>query len=338
MEALFEIGLFAGKTLLITFALIAIIVTIAVLVSRLKPPREQLEVENLNERFDAFQTAISEYALDKKQLKALKKQKAKEEKSTVKDKPRLFVLEFDGDMKASAVEQLRDEVTAVIAGAKAGDEVFVKLESMGGVVHGYGLAAAQLLRLKQSQIRLTVCVDKVAASGGYMMACTADRLLAAPFAILGSIGVIAQVPNLHRFLKKHDVDYEEVTSGEFKRTVSLLGEISEKGRKKFVEQIEDTHHLFKDFVHEQRPKLDLAKVSTGEYWFGKRALELGLCDELISSDDYLFKMRETKQILQIRLESRQSLGEKIAENFLAGVERGTTGLWQKAQESSIFNK
>ena len=331
MEMLWELGIFAAKVVLLTVAFVAVVVVIANLVQRMRPPREHLELENLNERYQAFADAIKEVTLTHKELKAERKAQAKRDKLSFKEianKPKLFVLNFEGDLRALAVERLRDEITAILTAATPNDEVVVKIDSTGGMVHAYGLAASQLLRLRDHGIKLTACVDKVAASGGYMMACTADRLIAAPFAIIGSIGVVAQVPNFHRVLKKHDIDYEEMTAGEFKRTVSMLGEITPAGRKKFIEQLEDTHILFKDFVQRQRPKADLQQVATGEYWYGQRAVALGLVDELMSSDDYLFKQKERALILQISLESKKTLGEKLAENFSMATDR-VLGRWQQ---------
>src|SRR5690606_5968528 len=209
-----------------------------------------------------------------------------------KPSKRVFVLKFEGDIRAEGVTEFRDEVTAVLTVARPGDEVVIDIESAGGTVHGYGLCAAQILRLRDHQLEVTACVDKVAASGGYMMAVTANRLIAAPFAIIGSIGVLAQVPNVHRLLKRHDIDYEELSAGEYKRTVSVFGPITEKGRSKFQEQIEDTHVLFKDFIRRNRPQVDLSKVATGEYWFALRAKELNLVDDIMTSDEYLMRQRE----------------------------------------------
>ena len=112
-------------------------------------------------------------------------------------------------------------------------------------------------------IGMNATFDKVAASGGYMMACIGDRILSAPFAVLGSIGVVAQIPNLHRLLKKHDVDYEVLTAGEYKRTLTVFGENTDKGRQKFQEDLELTHVLFKDFVSRYRPQLDIDQVLGG---------------------------------------------------------------------------
>ena len=211
----------------------------------------------------------------------------------------MFVLNFHGDIRATAVTSLREEVTAVLTAAQPEDEVLVRLESAGGLVHGYGLAAAQLLRIRDRRLKLTVAVDKVAASGGYMMACVADRIIAAPFAILGSIGVIAQLPNFNRLLKKHDVDFEQFMAGEHKRTVTLFGENTDKGRQKFQEEIEDIHNLFKDFVRNHRPQVDRERVATGEHWFGARALDCRLVDELRTSDDYLLDASASADLYEI---------------------------------------
>jgi serine protease SohB len=335
MEILLDLGSFAAKVLLLTLAATAVLVVIANLVHRMRPPREQLEVEILNDKYENFAEAIKESTLSAKELKAERKLRAKKEKAEKKapvHKPKLFVLNFDGDLRASEVDRLRDEITAILTAAAPGDEVVVKIESTGGMVHSYGLAASQMLRLRDHGIKVTACVDKVAASGGYMMACTADKVIAAPFAIVGSIGVVAQVPNFHRVLKKHDIDYEELTAGEFKRTISLLGEITPKGKQKFVEQLEDTHKLFKEFVQKQRPKANLDQVATGEYWFGQRALDLGLVDELMSSDDYLYRSRERATILEMTIEWRKSFGEKMAENFSAMTESALSRWQQKLHD------
>jgi serine protease SohB len=221
------------------------------------------------------------------------------------------VLEFKGDLFATAVRNLREEVTAITAVAGKDDEVVVRLESAGGAVPHYGLAAGQLMRLRERSIRVTVCIDRIAASGGYMMACVADTIVAAPFAIIGSIGVVAQVPNLHRLLKKHDVDFQEMTAGEFKRTVSVFGEITERGRRKFQEELEDTHLLFKEFVKAHRPKLDVERIATGEHWLARRGLELGLVDQLRTSDEYLVSRAANANLFQVNFERRQTLRERI---------------------------
>jgi len=233
----------------------------------------------------------------------------------------VFVLEFKGDLFATAVRNLREEVTAITAVAGKGDEVVIRLESAGGAVPHYGLAAAQLMRLREKAIKLTVCIDRIAASGGYMMACVADRIVAAPFAIIGSIGVVAQVPNFHRLLEKHDVDFQEMTAGEFKRTVSVFGEITERGRKKFQEELEDTHLLFKEFVKVHRPKLDLDQVSTGEHWLARRGLDLGLVDELRTSDEVLVDRAAVANVYQVSFERARSLRERLGAVAAKSIDR-----------------
>lgn len=311
MEQLIEIGVFAAKWLIVILA-IGIILLMTVLAAAKSRQAADLEIEDLNRKFSDFRSFLASHLFSKKQLKqenkALKKATAEASKT---DKPRLFVLEFNGDIQATQVEELREEVNAVLSVGVKGDKVLVRVESPGGTVHGYGLAAAQLLRLKSAGLEVIAAVDRVAASGGYLMACTANQIIAAPFSILGSIGVVAQVPNIHRLLKKHDVDYEEITSGEYKRTVSVLGEITEKGRQKFTEQIEDTHKLFKDFVAKERPQLNVDAVSTGEYWFGFRAHSLNLVDAIQTSDEYIFAAKDSHRILQVNMKSQHGLAHKL---------------------------
>ena len=277
--------------------------------------KDTIEVKNINEKFDELKEIAQEEILDKKELKKLQKEKKAEEKARKENdekRPRIFVINFDGDTEAAQVENLREEVTTILALAEKDDEVAICLESPGGVVHGYGLAASQLDRIKQHNIPLTVIVDKVAASGGYMMACIADKIISAPFAIIGSIGVVLQIPNFNRLLKKHDVDYETVTGGEYKRTLTLFGENTDKARKKAKEEIDEVHALFKDFVCKYRPNLDISKVATGEHWFGLKALELQLVDEISTSDDYLIAKSKEADIYQITRIEKQSLKEKLA--------------------------
>lgn len=312
LNALLNLSMFLGQTVIIVLGIAAILLLVAMLIAK-SQMKSDLQVKDLNEEFEQLQDGMRSFTMSKDENKKILKAKKKESKKKDSEKKnRLFVLDFVGDVKASQVEELREEITAVLSVATAQDEVILRLESPGGVVHGYGLAAAQLLRLRQKQIPLTVCVDQVAASGGYMMACTANRIYAAPFGILGSIGVVASVPNFNRVLKKYDVDYKEYTAGDFKRTVSVLGEITEKGEKKFLEQLEETHVLFKDFVSEFRPQLDLAKVATGEYWFGKQALKLSLIDDIKTSDDYILEKISTHHVLEVSYEKKKGLGDKVS--------------------------
>ena len=291
MELMNEYGLFLAETATLATVILIVVSGVAALLRRGGNDLEshwRLDIRCLNEDYEQMATALKAATLSKKAFKQFRKeQKAQEKQREKTERRRVFVLNFHGDIRAAAVSALREEITALLTVAQSEDEVVVRLESAGGLVHAYGLAAAQLLRIRDRRVKLTVAVDKVAASGGYMMACVADRIIAAPFAIVGSIGVIAQLPNFNRLLKKHDIDYEQFMAGEFKRTVTVLGENTDQGRRKFQEEIEEAHTLFKEFVKTHRPQVDLERVATGEHWYGTQALECRLVDELRTSDDLL---------------------------------------------------
>lgn len=278
----------------------------------------ELKVIHLNKSQEQRRKSLIEATEDKNAVKQFQKALAKKAKQKLKDKSkskkkekRIFVLDFDGDIKASAVKHLREEISTIISTANKDDEVVVRLESGGGMVHGYGLAAAQLVRLKEAGLTLTICVDKIAASGGYMMACVADKILAAPFAVVGSIGVVSQMPNFNKWLKKHDIDYEMFTAGEYKRTVTMFGENDDEDRAKYTEELEQTHELFKHFVTTYRPKLDLAKVANGDHWYGEDALKLNLVDELSTSDAYLLQQMEKYQAYALLSRQKPTFAEKL---------------------------
>ena len=212
------------------------------------------------------------------------------------------MLQFDGDPAASQTANLREEVTAVLktADASRGDEVVLKLTTGGGTVTGYGLAAAQLLRLKDAGLKLTVCVEQVAASGGYMMACCGDKIIASPFAVLGSIGVITDIPNAYERLKQEGIEFQTVTAGDFKRTVTPTKKVTKEDLAKTESDIKEIFSLFKKFVKGQRPELDIEKVATGETWFGQDALDRHLCDELRTFDDVKLDLfEEGCEVLQV---------------------------------------
>ncbi len=327
MDFLYEYGLFLAKTVtwVIAIALLVGIITAAALKTRQR--KGQLDITDISEGYLDNQAYLQQHLLDKKAFKKWQK-KATAQQAKQTERKKLFVIEFNGSIDAKETDALREEVSAVLAVATPEDEVVVKLESGGGVVHGYGLAASQLDRFKQQQIPLTIAVDKVAASGGYMMACVADKLLAAPFAIIGSIGVIAQLPNFNKLLKKNNVDFEQFTAGEFKRTVTLFGENTDKGREKFQQELEETHQLFKAFVARQRPQLAIDEVATGEHWFGYQALELKLVDELTTSDDYIASQLTKRQVLQVRFQLKKRLADKLG----AGGASFATTLWQNIQQ------
>ena len=321
MSAFFaEYGLFLAKTLTIILAVIATIIGVIFLTSRGRDiSRERLELKKLNLKYEEMAETIRLSTLSKDQIKKISKQDKKQKKEDSKQLKngskapphKIYVLNFNGDIKASPVASLREEITAILTVASPEDEVFLNLQSGGGLVHAYGLAASQLMRLKQKNIPLTVAVDKIAASGGYMMACVADKIIAAPFSVIGSIGVIAQIPNFHRLLKKHDIEFEQMTAGEFKRTLTMFGENTDKARAKFKEELEDTHILFKEFIKEHRPVVDIDKIATGEHWPAKRALELKLVDELMTSDDYLLDQSADKDLFEVTYSIKRPLGVRL---------------------------
>ncbi len=357
IEILADYGLFFAKVATIVIAIV-IVIGAAVGMSQRgggEGPEGRLEVKKINDKLrdlaDTLRAAVLDehaYKQQQKLEKQSRKQTDKAAKKSAKQQPagndsasspadgtpgNVYVLAFDGDMKASAVEHLREEITAVLTLATSNDEVVVKLESPGGLVHAYGLAASQLVRFRENKIPLTVCVDAVAASGGYMMACIADRLIAAPFAVIGSIGVVASLPNFNKVLKKNDVDYELLTAGEYKRTLTMLGENTDAGRRKFIEDLEETHTLFKDFVNEYRPSLDIAKVATGETWYGQKALEQGLIDELGTSDEYLMRRAEAASVFQVKYVEKKNWQEKLGMAAQGALQRSLDAVVSRALQS-----
>lgn len=314
-EFLIEYGLFFAKSLTVVLVVLAIAAVIAVLSRKSRPP-EKLEIKDLNRKYDDMRNLLRSHILPSKEWKKLVKldrsnRKAARRKDKAADSGRVFVLNFHGDIKATGVGSLREEITAILTLAEAGDAVLLRLENMGGIVHEHGLAASQVKRLRDAGVHVTVAVDKVAASGGYMMACVADRIIAAPFAVLGSIGVLAQLPNFHEMLKRHGIGFEQETAGEYKRTITMFGENTEKERAKLREQIEQTHELFKAFIAEHRPNLDLDKVATGEIWYGSDAVAAGLVDEIKTSDDYLLEASDRARLYEVSYRGRKSFSERL---------------------------
>lgn len=317
-EFLTDYGLFLAK--LTTLAVVVIVVVgFTIAAAKRGSHHDRLEVENLNRRFEKLGDAVRRTVHGKVQFKKSSKERHKDEKKREKEgsqRQRIFVLDFKGDLRASATASLREEVSAVLAVATKQDKVLVRLENAGGAVHEHGLAASQLMRIKKIDVPLIVSVDKVAASGGYLMACVADRILAAPFAIIGSIGVIAQLPNFNRLLEEKGVDFEQVTAGRYKRTLTLFGKNTDEGREKIKEELEDVHDLFKNQIAEFRPQIDLDTVATGEHWYGVRAMSLNLVDEIRTSDDFLVEAAGDFDLFSVAYKRRRSLSERL----LGGVE------------------
>jgi len=273
-----------------------------------------LKITNLSNKLDNMASAVKSITLNKNERKKLIKEKKKELKAKKNQsipKP-VYVLNFNGDIEASSVENLKEEITAILKSDTKCQELVLRLESPGGTVIGYGLCAAQLQRLRDAGIKVTACVDKVAASGGYMMACVCNKIVSSPFAIIGSIGVVAAIPNFHKVLKKNNVDYELHTAGEYKRTITMFGETTPAGRKKFKEHLEDIHILFKDHIKKFRPNLDMKKIATGETWEGVKALEVGLVDEISTSDQYLLNLSKKHEIFEISYITKQNLQDKFS--------------------------
>ncbi|MGB5624820.1 MAG: protease SohB [Woeseiaceae bacterium] len=331
-----EYGLFLLKVITIVAAIVVIVVVAASAGRRAS--HEGLEVESLNKKFrslaDSLRAAISTKEQKKQAAKARKKEEKAESKSP-STKPRSFVIDFKGDLKASAVPSLREEVSAILDVIAEGDDVIVRLENHGGVVHEHGLAASQLARIRDREIPLLVCVDKVAASGGYLMACVASKVYAAPFAILGSIGVLAQIPNFNRMLDSHGVDFEQITAGKHKRTVTMFGKNTDEDRAKLKEELEDVHTLFKDAVSKYRPELDLDKIATGEHWYGTRALELGLTDEIKTSDELLKELAADRDLYRVTYNIKKPLPKRLMSNIDGLLEKADAASWRRRFESRL---
>ena len=343
-------GVFILEVITLLLVVAAVVAMIIAMKQKKAHLHGELVITDLSKEFEENSKILSNFHLSEDELKeaekaekkaekakakALKAQRKKGEDTEYERKPSLYVLHFKGDISASETAALREEISAIVQVAKPNDEVLLCLESPGGVVHGYGLAASQLMRLKQHNIKLTVAVDKVAASGGYMMACVADKIVSAPFAIIGSIGVVAQIPNIHRLLKKHDVDVDVMTAGEYKRTVTMLGENTEKGKQKFQQELEETHQLFKQFVSQNRPHLDVEQVATGEHWFGQQALNLNLVDEIMTSDDLLLQAMKEKQLIGVKYVVKKSLLQKVGKQAEESVDNIALR-WLKKNERTLM--
>ncbi|GKX61896.1 protease SohB [Pragia fontium] len=348
MEWIYQYGLFLAKIATFAIAIAAIALLIISATQRKSGRRGELTLTDLSEQYRNMQEEMAFARLPPAEQKLWNKEQKKKDKAEAKkaklaakngekktEKSCVYVLGFKGSIDAHEVEALREEVTAILAIAKAGDEVLLKLESPGGMVHGYGLAASQLDRLRKKGIRLTAIVDKVAASGGYMMACVADRIVAAPFAVIGSIGVVAQLPNFHRLLKKNDIDVELHTAGEFKRTLTLFGENTDQGREKFREELNKTHQLFKDFVREQRPSLDIDQVATGEHWFGIQAKEKGLIDDIGTSDDLVIDYIQHSDVISVCYAQRKRLVDRVTGSVAESTDRLLLRWWQRGQKPLV---
>ena len=334
LEIFLEYGLFLLKVITVLISVIVLISFVAA--SKKSTAAEGLEIENLNDKYKGLSDSLNKAVMEKDEWK--KKQKsekaiAKKNKKKKTRKPKAYILDFIGDIKASAVPSLREEVTAILDIAKRNDQIVLRLDNHGGVVHEHGLAASQLARIRQKKIHLTVVVDKVAASGGYLMASVANKIYAAPFAILGSIGVIAQLPNFNRLLDNYGVDFEQITAGQYKRNVTMFGKNTDEDREKLKDQLEEIHELFKSSVNEYRPQLDLERVATGEHWYGSKALELGLIDEIKTSDELLIEMAKKYEIFSVKHKVKKPLKKRLLSNIDSLLEKVDDIRWKKRFET-----
>jgi len=354
LEFIYEYGLFLAQAVTLVAAILIVVAGLVSMGHRQKAELHEghIEIRNLNEKYRQIGDSIRHVVSDHDTLKAEKKAEKKADKAKAKEakkkrkksghddaeqrRKRLYVLAFDGDLKASATDNLREEISAVLPQVQDGDEMLVKVESPGGLVHGYGLAASQLQRIRGAEVPLTIAVDKVAASGGYMMACVADQIIAAPFAVLGSIGVLAQLPNFHRLLQKNNIDFELLTAGEYKRTLTVFGENTEKGREKFVEELEETHGLFKSFVSANRPALDIAKVATGEVWYGQKAIEEGLIDTIQTSDAFVQERLADWDVYEVKFVHKKNWQEKLGFAAESALEKSFLKIWQRGQDRRSY--
>ena len=316
MHFLSDYSLFLTK--LVSVVLVVFTIPISFFVFSKSKVKNKLEVHKLNDKYKNYCRMLSLAIKDKHEIKGFLKSQKKENKKnsiTNKLKKRVFVLNFHGDIRASAVHTLREEITAILTTVSSSDKVLLRLESSGGLIHSYGLAASQLQRIKDANVKLIISIDKVAASGGYLMACVADHIIAAPFAIVGSIGVLAQLPNFHRYLRKNHIDFEQIMAGDYKRTLTLFGENTQEGRMKMKEEVEETHTLFKSFIKQHRTQIDIEQIATGKYWYASKAIELKLVDELKTSDDYLLVASQNFNIFEVQYKRKSSVKERIFQNI-----------------------
>lgn len=356
IDFFYSYGLFFAKTATIILLGVIGLALFASLVSHRSKNKEEIEIEKINDHFDDLKDALEKEVYSKEEFKQISKEKKKqekEEKKAAKKKAkerkknkekenteaskRIYVINFYGDMNASEVDSIRESITAILQIATKDDEVLVILESPGGIVHNYGLASSQLQRIREREIPLTVAVDLVAASGGYMMACVANKIIAAPFAVVGSIGVVAQLPNFHRLLDKNKIDIEHHTAGEYKRTLTMLGENTDKGREKFCEELEDTHKLFKDFVATNRPQLNIDAIATGEHWYATQALEMNLIDAIKTSDDYLLEKAQNEwDIYEVNYVFNETIKDKVQNMIFESTAKLFNKAWQKLNFPSLL--
>jgi len=328
IDFLSQYGLFLAKAITLFLGIIFTVLAVVIIIVRSKnqPQEGTFVIESINERLEELTDLLDNEMLSKTELKAKMKARKKSQKKQKNNKtqetelePKLFIIQFEGDVRASAVSELRETITAILNVATPKDEVLLILESGGGFVPHYGLAASQLARFRANNIPLTVAIDKIAASGGYLMACVANKIICAPFAVVGSIGVLAIVPNFHELLKKHHIQVEQHTAGQYKRTLTMFGQNNEEAREKFKEELSDTHAHFKSFIAQYRPQVDVEKVATGEHWAGEKAQTLQLVDLLQTSDDYILSKYPDYKIYKISFVQKLSFKARLTASMASSI-------------------
>lgn len=343
IDFIMQYSLFLAKCLTLFAGIILTFLAIVIITTRFKVQGQEgtFVVENINDRLDEITDLLDNEMLSKAEfkIKAKARKKLQSEQANQKDRPKLFILDFDGDIKASQVSELRETITAILNIATPKDEVLVTLESGGGFVPHYGLAASQLARFRAHQIPLTIAIDKIAASGGYLMACVANKIICAPFAMIGSIGVLAIIPNFNKLLKEHNIQIEQHTAGQYKRTLTMFGENNDEAREKFKEELTETHVHFKDFIAKYRPQVNLEQVATGEHWSGEKAKTLQLVDELQTSDDYILGKYPYYKMYKISFVIKMSLKDKLAANLSGSISNAMESIFLKIinLKNSHFN-
>lgn len=342
MQDLISLGTFLLKTSIVVIAAVYLIAMFfreirasSLTQKRILVQRYADAVRKLSEPLLHRSLAPSQWTA---RAKSEKRRKKKEAAQTQSPKERIWVLDFEGDVNASAVRDLKDEITALLQVAKPNDQVLVRLESGGGTVVGYGLGASHLERIRNAGMRLVTGVDKVAASGGYMMAAVGDEILAAPFAVIGSIGVIATVPNIRPLLDEKGVRVLEVTAGEYKRTITPFSDVTPERLGKLQDQLSEVHELFKSHVAARRPALDIDGIATGEYWYGTTAQTLGLVDQITTTDDWLLKRLESHDIFLVRTLRPGRKMMQTVERLAAKVGMTILGSRNLAEDPASFHR
>lgn len=210
------------------------------------------------------------------------------------------VLRFEGDTMATGRQDFARMVDEVLHNKERIQRVIVVVNSPGGGVSVYGQMFAGMERMRNAGVDVTACVDTYAASGGYLMSVPAQRIIAAPFAMVGSIGVVSEFMNFNKLLRRLGVEPMTITAGELKRTVTPLSEVTEENKAAYKAQLEAIHRQFIAVVKKYR-EVDADRVCTGNHWTAAESVELklNLVDGLATSQEYLFEANQTEDLVTI---------------------------------------